>query len=118
MQPVPLVDLGLGVDALFGEKVEVATLAGLKNVLGERRSMATLIMRRGWRPFRFPAREFSFVGQQIELSCVHIVADGRGEGVGFRPLGRLGDGEASYREVERSFHEIDAPMDPFQSPIA
>src|SRR5262245_13724069 len=57
----------------FGaQKIEVASLIGLRDMLAEERAIATLITRRRRRPFGAAARHLFFADQQIQFSTRHV----------------------------------------------
>src|SRR5215467_7602791 len=49
------------------QKIEVASLIGLRDVVAEERAEAPLITRRRWRPFGAPPRHLFFADQQIQF---------------------------------------------------
>src|SRR5215813_12021861 len=57
------------------QKIEVASLIGLRDVSAEERAEATLVTRRRRRPSGAAARHLFFVDQQIQFSSRHVQFD-------------------------------------------
>src|SRR5215471_10837225 len=71
----PSVNLGLRSLSPRMQKIEVASLIGLRDVSAEERAEATLVTRRRRSPSGAPARHFFFADQQIQFSSRHVQFD-------------------------------------------
>src|SRR5215510_7428293 len=71
----PSVNLGLRCLSPRVQKIEVASLIGLRDVSAEEGAEATLVTRRRRRPYVAPARHLFFADQQIQFSSRHVQFD-------------------------------------------
>src|SRR5262245_48531806 len=71
----PLVNLRLRCLSPRVQKIEVASLIGLRDVSAEERAEAALVMRRRRRPFGATPSQLFFADQQIQFSSRHVHFD-------------------------------------------